>query len=105
VLQRGRKFSLQAKTVSLVLPGSNYNQDDLQRFTEAAAAADASTLEIGWAVAADDSRSYSLTELSKLLFDEVAALEQFITFQLLVHDRIYFKQVCRGCGACALQQN
>eukprot|EP00775_Hariotina_reticulata_P005095 gene5095-5336_t len=90
--QRGRKFSLQARMVSLVLPGSNYNQDDLQRFTTTATAADASLLEIGWAVAADDNRSYSLPELSKLLFDEVTALDQFVTFQLLVQDRIYFKQ-------------
>jgi hypothetical protein len=92
-LQRGRRFSLPARTVSLVLPGSNYQPADVQRFAEAAAAADLSLLEIAWAVAAEDVRSYSLQEMAKLLFDDAAALLQYITFSMLLHDAIYFKQV------------
>jgi hypothetical protein len=102
-LQRGRRFSLPARTVSLVLPGSNYQPADVQRFAEAAAAADLSLLEIAWAVAAEEVRSYSLQEMSKLLFDDLAALSQYITFSMLLHDTIYFKQVStRCCCSCSV---
>uniref|UniRef100_A0A383WAQ3 RNB domain-containing protein n=1 Tax=Tetradesmus obliquus TaxID=3088 RepID=A0A383WAQ3_TETOB len=94
--QRGRRFSLPARTVSLVLPGGNYQPADVQRFAEAAAAADLSLMEIAWAVAAEDVRSYSLQEMAKLLFDDAAALPQYITFSMLLHDSIYFKQVFKG---------
>eukprot|EP00879_Flechtneria_rotunda_P004803 GHRR01005075.1.p1 GENE.GHRR01005075.1~~GHRR01005075.1.p1 ORF type:complete len:775 (+),score=250.97 GHRR01005075.1:386-2710(+) len=89
--QHARRFSLPAKTVSLVLPGSNYVLDDVQRFTAAAEAADMSLLDIAWAVAAEDSRSYSLPELSKLLFADELALSQYMTFWMLLQDSIYFK--------------
>jgi hypothetical protein len=87
--------------VSLVLPGSNYQPADVQRFAEAAAAADLSLLEIAWAVAAEDMRSYSLQEMTQLLFDDAAALSQYITFSMLLQDSIYFKQVGKAsCCSC-----
>eukprot|EP00882_Tetradesmus_deserticola_P029568 GHRQ01033134.1.p1 GENE.GHRQ01033134.1~~GHRQ01033134.1.p1 ORF type:complete len:155 (-),score=60.34 GHRQ01033134.1:559-1023(-) len=99
-VQRGRRFSLPGRTVSLVLPGSSYQAADVQRFADAAAAADLSLLEIAWAVAAEEVRSYSLQEMAKLLFDDDAALPQYITFSMLLHDAIYFKQVSGTCCSC-----
>ena len=52
-----------------------------------------SLLEIAWAVAAEEPRSYSLAELAMLLFDEDHALPQYVTFCMLLHDEIYFKPV------------
>lgn len=84
--------------MSLVLPGGNYQPADVQHFAEAAAAADLSLMEIAWAVAAEDVRSYSLQEMAKLLFDDAAALPQYITFSMLLHDSVYFKQVSADCS-------
>lgn len=92
-LQRGRRFSLPARTVSLVLPGGNFLVDDVRRFAAAAEAADMSLLEVAWAIATEEPRSYSLAELATLLFNEHHALPQYITFCMLLHDEIYFKPV------------
>lgn len=100
-LQRGRRFSLPARTVSLVLPGVNYAEDDVQRFASAAEAADMSLLEIAWAIAAESPRSYSLAEMAKLLFDGDQGLQQYITFCMLLHDEIYFQPVS-GAGSRTL---
>lgn len=67
--------------------------DDVQRFAAAAEAADMSLLEIAWAVASEEPRSYSLAELAQLLFDDNKALPQYVTFCMLLHDEIYFKPV------------
>lgn len=107
---RGHRSSLQPKAASLVLPGGGYTPDDLNRFSTAAAGADASLLEIAWAIAAEDDGSsasgtsggggtsgtsgvpLSLAELASLLYDADGALEQWTTYWLLHHDKVYFKQ-------------
>lgn len=92
-VQAGRRTSLPPKNVVLVLPGSAYTPESLQQFSAAAAAADNSLLEIAWAVAAEEpaGTSYSLSQLSQLLFDTDAPQEQYATFNMLLVDDIYFK--------------
>lgn len=123
---RGHRSSLQPKAASLVLPGGGYTLDDLGRFSAAAAGADASLLEIAWAIAADDGGSaptgggggggqaaaaatgmagaaLSLQELSSLLYDADGALEQWTTYWLLHNDRVYFKQAGGKSGGLSFQ--
>lgn len=105
---RGHRASLAPKSASLVLPGDGYTPSDLERFSAAAAAADASLLEIAWAIAAEEGSdggggggvgggALALPELAALLYDGAGALEQWTTFWLLAHDRVFFKQAVRGC--------
>lgn len=103
-LQRGRRFSLPARTVSLVLPGSNYSQADVQRFIDAVTAADMSILELAWSVAAEDFRSYSLPEMAHLLFDDQTAVSQYVTFCMMLHDDIFFKPVSACPGYHSMNQ-
>lgn len=96
--EAGRRTSLPPKNVVLVLPGSGYTPDSLQQFSAAAAAADSSMLEIAWAVAAEEpaGTSYSLSQLSQLLFDSDAPLDHYATFNMLLADQIYFKSAYKG---------
>jgi hypothetical protein len=98
-VQAGRRTSLPPKNVVLVLPGSGYMPDSLQQFSAAAAAADSSLLEIAWAVTAEEpaGTSYSLSQLSQLLFDSDAPLDQYATFNMLLADQIYFKSAYKVC--------
>lgn len=93
VSQAGRRSSLPSKNIVLVLPGNAYTPDSLEHFSAAAAAADSSLLEIAWAVAAEEpaGTSYSLSQLSQLLFDTEAPLDQYATFSMLLSDKVYFK--------------
>lgn len=88
--QRGHRFSLQPRSVSLVLPGSGFGPDDLARFEAAASTADMELLELAWACAAEEPQPYSLPSLARLLWDDDAALQQYVTFCLLLHDAVYF---------------
>ncbi len=111
---RGHRASIAAKAASFVLPGSGYAAADLEKFTKAAAEADASILELAWAIAAEDDGSggggggsrtsgtvgkpLSLQELASLLFDSEGALEVWTTYWLLLNDRVFFKQSVSGIG-------
>lgn len=113
--QAGRRTSLPSKNIVLVLPGNAYTPDSLEQFSAAAAAADVSLLEIAWAVAAEEpaGTSYSLSQLSQLLFDSEGPRDQYATFNMLLADKIYFKSNykvscsavftparCWGCSCC-----
>jgi len=84
------------------LPGSGYSDSDLERFAAAAQGADASLVEIAWAIAADDGggggsagtvgAALSLTELTALLYEKEGSVEQWMTYWLLHNDRVFFKQ-------------
>ena len=79
------------------MPGGKYTPEDLGRFLEAASAdGDLSLLEIAWAVAAEEGpKSYSLQQMSQLLFDSTTPLTQYITYHMLLQDTVYFKVVNR----------
>jgi hypothetical protein len=100
--QAGRRTSLPSKNIVLVLPGNAYTPDSLDQFSAAAAAAaDVSLLEIAWAVAAEEppGTSYSLSQLSQLLFDSEGPRDQYATFNMLLADKIYFKSNYKvGCS-------
>lgn len=104
-VQAGRRTSLSSKSVVLVLPGNGYTPESLDSFSAAAAAADASLLEIAWAVAAEEpaGTSYSLSQLCQLLFDTQTPLDQYATFSMLLADKVYFKtsyKVRRKASLC-----
>jgi hypothetical protein len=104
-VQAGRRTSLPSKNIVLVLPGNAYTPDSLEQFSAAAAAADVSLLEIAWAVAAEEpaGTSYSLSQLSQLLFDSEGPRDQYATFNMLLADKIYFKSNYKvSCSAASL---
>jgi len=94
--QRGHRMSIAPKDISWVLPGTQYTAADLDRFLQTAASdgGDLSLLEIAWAVAVDEGagKSYSLAEMSELLFDSSTPLSQYTTYHMLLKDAVYFKQ-------------
>jgi hypothetical protein len=84
----------------LVLPGNAYTPESLQQFSAAAAAADASLLEIAWAVASEEpgASSYSLAQLCQLLYDSQGPVDQYSTFCMLLADKVYFRSTYKvGC--------
>jgi len=89
-------MSIAPKDISWVLPGTQYTAADLDRFLQTAASdgGDLSLLEIAWAVAVDEGagKSYSLAEMSELLFDSSTPLSQYTTYHMLLKDAVYFKQ-------------
>jgi hypothetical protein len=102
----GRRASIAPKAVALVLPGS-HTPAELERLWAAAAAVDASLLEIAWAIAAEDgggggsgsggaaAAPLALPDLAALLFDGDGAEAQWLAYWLLARDRVYFKQAVR----------
>lgn len=69
-MQTGRRQSIVPKTVSLVLPGGNYKEEDVVRFTAAAESAAhdmGADLEVAWEVAVDGGAPVSLSDLAGLL--------------------------------------
>jgi hypothetical protein len=98
-LQRGHRSSVAPRSISLVLPGSDYKANDLEQFQrQAAAEGDMSLMEIAWAVASEDPRPHTLPELSTLLFDNDTAANLYVTYVMLQRDAVYFKQVRPGQG-------
>ena len=93
-------MSIAPKDISWVLPGTQYTAADLDRFLQTAASdgGDLSLLEIAWAVAVDEGagKSYTLADMSVLLFDSSTPLSQYTTYHMLLKDAVYFKQVGRG---------
>jgi hypothetical protein len=93
-------MSIAPKDISWVVPGSQYTAADLDRFLEIAASdgEDLSLLELAWAIAADEGagKSYSLAEMSELLFDSRTPMSQYTTYHMLLRDTVYFKQVGGG---------
>jgi hypothetical protein len=99
-MQRGHRSSVAPRSISLVLPGSDYKANDLEQFQrQATAEGDMSLMEIAWAVASEDPRPHTLPELSALLFDSTTAASLYVTYVMLQRDVVYFKQVGAQGGA------
>jgi hypothetical protein len=108
---RGRRASLAPKAVSLVLPGAGHTQAELGRLCAAAEGADASVLELAWAIASEGGGGGAgaagppvpLAELAALLYDGDGPEAQWLAFWLLSQDRVYFKAASAKGGSLAYQ--
>ncbi|MEW5298704.1 MAG: hypothetical protein WDW38_000552 [Sanguina aurantia] len=96
--EAGRMQSIQPKQAIYTLPGGPYNEADMGRFSKAAAAADASLLELTWELTGEESAGSALSveSMSSLLFDSTTPTNLYTTLKLLRGDTLYYKQVGRA---------